>query len=105
MTECMCMQSALDTELSSTTLVETFEKYGPDDQHPPSASLQDVDIEKNLLKSLLDSQASQMGTTGKCVVHRIASVFCVSYLLHCISYCKLMFLCVCVCGIFVRSGE
>lgn len=43
-------------ELSQSTLIESFERY--DD------TLADVDIEKNLLTNLLESHASQMGSSG-----------------------------------------
>lgn len=59
-----CLQDCLDAELSASTLVETFEKYNSESNVRPSASLSDVDIEKNLLKNFLESQAGQMGTTG-----------------------------------------
>jgi hypothetical protein len=45
----------LDEELAHSTLAESFERYGDDD---------DVHIEKNLLKNLLESHASQGGASG-----------------------------------------
>lgn len=54
----------MDSELSASTLVETFEKYDTANDSSTGATLQDVDIEKNLLKNFLESQAGQMGTTG-----------------------------------------
>lgn len=50
----------MDAELSSTTLAESFEKT----LNSEDDSADDVDVEKNLLKYLMESHASQLGLPG-----------------------------------------
>jgi hypothetical protein len=45
----------LDDELADSTLAESFERYD---------GSEGIDVEKNLLKNLLESHASQMGSSG-----------------------------------------
>lgn len=49
----------MDSELSSTTLAESFEMISNSENET-----NDVDIEKNLLKYLMESHASQLGMPG-----------------------------------------
>lgn len=51
----------MDAELSRTTMLESFERQGKSDGDD---SYYEVDVEKNLLKNLLESHASTMGGTG-----------------------------------------
>jgi hypothetical protein len=52
-------------ELENTTLMETFERYGREGGDGEEGERYgEIDVEKNLLKNLLESHASQMGQAG-----------------------------------------
>jgi hypothetical protein len=51
----------MDAELSGTTMLDSFERQGKSDGDD---SYYEVDVEKNLLKNLLESHAGTMGGTG-----------------------------------------
>eukprot|EP00602_Paraphysomonas_sp_CaronLab_P012394 CAMPEP_0185040924 /NCGR_PEP_ID=MMETSP1103-20130426/39591_1 /TAXON_ID=36769 /ORGANISM="Paraphysomonas bandaiensis, Strain Caron Lab Isolate" /LENGTH=910 /DNA_ID=CAMNT_0027580445 /DNA_START=23 /DNA_END=2752 /DNA_ORIENTATION=+ len=57
---------AMEAELSGSTMLETFERYSADvdAENGEDGLYRPVDIEANLLKNLLESHASQMGSAG-----------------------------------------
>ena len=61
----------MDNELSSSTLLDTFERNEAEDG---TSTLADVNVEENLLKNFLESHASQMGSTGNDVLDHISTM-------------------------------